>query len=136
VTRADGKPLETDALPASLVLPMGRQGPAFLAFDNFKVYTEWNNSLAYSLTAAHYAARLAGAPPYNRGLGDKIPALSVDETRELQTILTKLGFDVGRIDGILGLKSRQAVRAMQIKLKMPADSWPTTELLGRLRGTR
>jgi peptidoglycan hydrolase-like protein with peptidoglycan-binding domain len=62
--------------------------------------------------------------------------LSVDETRELQTILTKLGFDVGRIDGILGLKSRQAVRAMQIKLKMPADSWPTTELLGRLRGTR
>jgi lytic murein transglycosylase len=59
VTRADGKPLETDALPASLVLPMGRHGPAFLAFDNFKVYTEWNNSLAYSLTAAHYATRLA-----------------------------------------------------------------------------
>jgi lytic murein transglycosylase len=136
VTRADGKPLETDALPASLVLPMGRHGPAFLAFDNFKVYTEWNNSLAYSLTAAHYATRLAGAPPYNRGLGDKIPALSVDETRELQTILAKLGFDVGRVDGILGLKSRQAVRAMQIKLKLPADSWPTAELLGRLRGTR
>jgi len=136
VTRADGKPLETDALPASLVLPMGRHGPAFLAFDNFKVYTEWNNSLAYSLTAAHYATRLAGAPPYNRGLGEKIPSLSVDETRELQTILAKLGFDVGRVDGILGLKSRQAVRAMQIKLKLPADSWPTAELLGRLRGTR
>ena len=56
-------------MPASLVLPMGRFGPAFLAFDNFKVYTEWNNSLIYSLTAAYYATRLAGAPAYNRGHG-------------------------------------------------------------------
>ena len=67
MTRADGKPLEADAMPASLVLPMGRFGPAFLAFDNFKVYTEWNNSLIYSLTAAYYATRLAGAPAYNPG---------------------------------------------------------------------
>jgi lytic murein transglycosylase len=134
VTRADGKPLESDALPASLVLPMGRFGPAFLAYDNFKVYTEWNNSLIYSLTAAYYASRLAGAPPYNPGLGDKIPGLTQDEVRELQTILAKRGFDVGRIDGILGLKSREAVRSMQIKLKLPADSWPTVELLDRLRG--
>ena len=51
-------------MPASLVLPMGRFGPAFLAFDNFKVYTEWNNSLIYSLTAAYYATRLDGAPAY------------------------------------------------------------------------
>jgi hypothetical protein len=135
VTRADGKPLETDALPASLVLPMGRFGPAFLAFDNFKAYTEWNNSLIYSLSAAYYASRLAGAPPYHAGMGDKIPGLSQDEVRELQTLLTKRGFDVGRIDGILGLKSRQAVRTIQIKLKMPADSWPTAELVSRLRTT-
>ena len=136
VTRADGKPLEADALPTSLVLPMGRFGPAFLAFDNFKVYTEWNNSLIYSLTAAYYATRLAGAPAYHPGMGDKIPGLNGDEVRELQTLLAKRGFDVGRIDGILGLKSRQAVRSMQIKLKLPADSWPTAELLGRLRGAR
>ena len=75
VTRADGKPLETDAMPASLVLPMGRFGPAFLAFDNFKVYTEWNNSLIYSLTAAYYATRLAGAPAYNPGHGREDPRL-------------------------------------------------------------
>ena len=136
VTRADGKPLEADALPTSLVVPMGRFGPAFLAFDNFKVYTEWNNSLIYSLTAAYYATRLAGAPAYHPGMGDKIPGLNGDEVRELQTLLAKRGFDVGRIDGILGLKSRQAVRSMQIKLKLPADSWPTAELLGRLRGAR
>ncbi|MBX9773230.1 MAG: lytic murein transglycosylase [Xanthobacteraceae bacterium] len=135
VTRADGKPLETDTLPASLVLPMGRLGPAFLAFDNFRVYTEWNNSLIYSLSAAYYASRLAGAPAYNPGMGEKIPGLSQDEVRELQTLLAKRGFDVGRIDGILGLKSRQAVRTIQIKLKLPADSWPTAELLGRLRST-
>jgi lytic murein transglycosylase len=136
VTRADGKPLEADAMPASLVLPMGRFGPSFLTFDNFKVYTEWNNSLIYSLSAAYYASRLAGAPAYNPGMGEKIPGLSQDEVRELQTLLTRQGFDVGRIDGILGLRSRQAVRTVQIKYKLPADSWPTAELLGRLRGAK
>jgi lytic murein transglycosylase len=135
-TRADGRPLETDTLPASLVLPMGRFGPTFLAFDNFKVYTEWNNSLIYSLSAAYYATRLAGAPAYHRGLGDKIPGLSTDEVRELQTLLAKRGFDVGRIDGILGVKSRPAIRQMQIKFKLPADAWPTAELLAALRGGR
>jgi lytic murein transglycosylase len=136
VTRADGKPLEADAVPVSVVLPMGRFGPAFLAYDNFKVYTEWNNSLIYSLSAAYYATRLAGAPAYHPGQGDKIPSLSIDEVRELQTILAKRGFDVGRIDGILGVKSRQAVRSMQIKLKLPADAWPTADFLARLRGAR
>ena len=136
VTQADGKPLQSDASPASLVLPMGRLGPAFLAFDNFKTYLEWNNSLAYSLTAAYYATRLAGAPALHPGLGNKIPSLSSDQVRELQTILTKQGFDVGRIDGILGTKSRQAVRQMQIKFKLPADSWPTAELLARLHSSR
>ncbi len=115
---------------------MGRFGPAFLAFDNFKVYTEWNNSLIYSLTAAYYATRLGGAPVMNRGQGDKIPTLTFEEIRELQTILSKRGYEVGRIDGILGLRSRQAVRDMQIKLKLPADSWPTAELLARLRSGR
>jgi lytic murein transglycosylase len=136
ITRADGSALESDALPASLLLPMGRFGPAFLAFDNFKVYLEWNNSLIYSLTAAHYATRLAGAPAYNRGSEERIAALSADEVRELQTLLSQRGFDVGRIDGILGLRSRQAVRQMQIKFKLPADSWPTAELVSRLRSSR
>ena len=135
VTRADGRPLESDAMPASLVLPMGRFGPAFLAYDNFKVYTEWNNSLIYSLTAAYYATRLAGALPMNRGAA-KIPTLNFEEIRELQRLLAKRGYDVGRIDGILGSKSRQAVRATQIKLRLPADSWPTAELLAHLRSGR
>ncbi len=113
---------------------MGRFGPTFLAYDNFQVYLKWNQSLMYALTAAYYATRLDGAPVMHRG-GD-IPKLSFEETRELQQILEKRGYDIGRTDGILGLKSRSAVREMQIKLGLPADSWPTAELLSRLRGAR
>jgi lytic murein transglycosylase len=134
VTLADGRPLPADKLPASLVLPMGRFGPTFMAYDNFQVYLKWNQSLMYSLTAAYYATRLDGAPAMRRG-GD-IPKISFDETRELQQMLERRGYDIGRTDGVLGLKSRTAVREMQIKFGLPADSWPTAELLSRLRGAR
>jgi lytic murein transglycosylase len=134
LTTADGKPLPSDNLPASLVLPMGRFGPTFLAYNNFQIYLKWNQSLMYGLTAAYFAARLDGAPVMHRG-GD-IPKLSFEETREVQQILAKRGYDIGRTDGILGLKSRSAIREMQIKFGLPADSWPTAELLGRLRQGR
>jgi lytic murein transglycosylase len=136
VKRADGKPLESDAVRTSLVLPMGRLGPAFLAYENFHAYTEWNNSLVYALTAAYYATRLDGAPAIQTRAADKIPSLGGDDIRELQRALSKYGYDVGRIDGILGLKTRQAVREMQIKFKLPADAWPTAELLARLQRSR
>jgi lytic murein transglycosylase len=135
ITRADGKPLPADAVPASVVLPVGRFGPAFLAYDNFQPYLKWNQSLNYSLTAAYYATRLDGAPPMSRGSGT-VPKISFEETRELQQILEQRGYDVGRIDGVLGLKSRVAIREMQIKFGMPADGWPTAELLARLRTGR
>ena len=63
VTYPDGRPLPNDDMPASLLLPMGRTGPAFLAYANFAAYTEWNNSLIYSTTAGYLATRIAGAPP-------------------------------------------------------------------------
>jgi lytic murein transglycosylase len=132
VTRADGKPLPSDNMPASVVLPVGRFGPAFLAYDNFQAYLKWNQSLNYSLTAAYYATRLDGAPPMYKGSGN-IPRISFEETRELQEILQRRGYDVGRVDGVLGLKSRVAIRDMQIKFGLAADGWPTAELLGRLR---
>jgi lytic murein transglycosylase len=135
VTRTDGRSLQNDNIPASLVLPMGRLGPAFLAFDNFQAYLQWNQSLMYSLTAAYYATRLDGAPAMQRGSAN-IPKISFEETRELQQILQRRGYDVGRIDGVLGLKSRVAVRDIQIKLGLPADSWPTAELMQRLRSGR
>ena len=135
VTQADGKPLPKDQLPGSVVLPLGRFGPAFLAYDNFQAYLKWNQSLNYSLTAGYYATRLDGAPPMHRGSAE-IPKISFDETRELQGLLEKRGYDVGRVDGVLGLKSRVAIRDMQIKLGMPADGWPTTDLLTRVRAGR
>ena len=135
MTRADGKPLPTDNLPASLLLPMGRFGPAFLAYDNFQVYLKWNQSLNYSLTAAYHATRLAGAPPMNKGSAN-IPKITFEETRELQELLQKRGYDVGRVDGVLGLKSRVAIRELQIKSGLPADGWPTAELLAVARTGR
>jgi lytic murein transglycosylase len=133
VTFADGKPLPNDDLPASLLLPMGRSGPAFLAYANFSAYTEWNNSLIYSTTAGYLATRIAGAAPMHRPAAP-VAQLSFAEIRDMQQILARQGFNVGKIDGVLGQQSRTAVKAMQVKFGLPADSWPTAELLARLRG--
>jgi lytic murein transglycosylase len=135
VTLASGKPLPNDNMPASVVLPVGRFGPAFLAYDNFQAYLQWNNSLNYSLTAAYYATRLDGASPMNKSSGT-IPKITFEEQREVQEMLTKRGYDVGRVDGVLGLKTRVAIRDMQIKFNLPADGWPSEELLARLRAGR
>ncbi len=131
----DGRSLPEDEMPASLLLPMGRTGPAFLAYANFTAYTEWNNSLIYSTTAAYLATRIAGAPPMQRPSAP-VAQLSLSELRELQQLLVRAGYDVGKVDGVMGQQSRNAVKAMQIKFGLPADSWPTAELLARVRGPR
>jgi lytic murein transglycosylase len=135
VTYADGKPLPSDELPASLLLPMGRTGPAFLAYANFAAYTEWNNSLIYSTTAGYLASRIAGAAPMRRPT-TPVVQLPFNELREMQQLLVRAGFNVGKIDGVMGQQSRSAVKAMQIKYGLPADSWPTAELLAKMRGPR
>ena len=117
-------------LQASLLLPQGRKGPAFLAYPNFNVYFEWNQSFVYVTTAAYFATRLEGAPIYNAGNPD--PALSGEELIVLQKKLQARGFDVGGADGILGEKTREAVQTMQEQLGLPADAWPTRDLLNRL----
>jgi lytic murein transglycosylase len=132
VALADGRALTADGLPASLVLPMGRMGPAFLAYENFQVYLKWNQSLIYSLTAAYYATRLAGAAPMHKGNGTPV-ALPFEQAKELQQLLRRYGY-TGEIDGKLGISTRAAVKAAQMRLGLPADSWPTVELLARLRG--
>jgi len=134
VTLADGRPLPADNLPASLLLPMGRFGPAFLVYQNFQVYLQWNNSLVYSTTAAYLATRIAGAPALHRG--NPPPALAFNEVKDMQAMLVRAGYDVGAVDGFLGLKTRQAIKAMQMKYGLPADSYPTADLLARMRGDR
>jgi lytic murein transglycosylase len=134
VTFADGRPLPADTLPASLLLPMGRSGTTFLTYPNFQVYLQWNNSLVYSTTAAYLATRIAGAAPLHRG--NPPPALSFNDVKDMQSMLTRAGYDVGAVDGFLGLKTRQAVKAIQMKYGLPADSYPTAELLAHMRNGR
>lgn len=134
VQAANGQ-LPADDLPASLILPMGRNGPAFLAYPNFRVYLEWNQSLIYATTAAYFATRLSGAPRVSART-EEIESLDYNELRELQQLLARRGYDVGKVDGIIGSQTRAAVRDVQKKLGLPADSYPTAELLDRLRGGR
>ncbi len=117
-------------LPASLLLPQGRKGPAFLAYPNFRVYFEWNQSFVYVTTAAYFAMRLEGASPYHKGRPDT--GLNGAQMKLLQQKLRKRGYDVGNIDGILGAKTRSAVQQEQIRLGLPADAWPTPALLSKL----
>jgi lytic murein transglycosylase len=117
-------------LPASLILPMGRKGPAFLAYPNFDVYFEWNQSFVYVLTAAYFGTRLEGAPVYNAGSPDA--GLSGEQIQLLQQKLQARGYDVGGADGILGARTRAAVQAEQGRLGLPADAWPTPALLNAL----
>ena len=128
VAARDGE-IATD-LPAALVLPVGRNGPAFLAYPNFSLLTEWNQSLTYVLTAGYFATRIMGAPVYDAGEPD--PALSGEEMRLLQQRLQARGHDVGEIDGILGARTRVAVQAEQVRLGLPADAWPTRALMDAL----
>jgi hypothetical protein len=124
--------LPADSMPASLLLPMGRFGPAFLAYPNFKAFLGWNSAMVYSTTVAYFATRLAGAPPVSRGSGTVTP-LDPNQIAELQKLLIKHGFNVGEIDGKFGNATRVAVKAMQVKIGLPADSYPTAELLDKLR---
>lgn len=117
-------------LPASVILPQGKGGPAFLAYPNFRVYFEWNQSFTYVLTAAYFANRLEGAPVFDAG--NPAPGLSGEEMKALQRKLEARGYDVGDVDGILGANTRAAVRDAQAEMGLPVDAWPTRDLLNRL----
>lgn len=115
---------------ASLLVPQGHKGPAFLAYPNFDVYFEWNQSFTYVLTAAYFANRLNGAQVYDPGTPDQ--GLNGTQMKQLQRKLQTMGYDVGKVDGILGAKTRQAIQNEQQRLGLPADAWPTAALLSQL----
>ena len=127
VRGVSGADLNGDELPAGLLLPMGHKGPAFLAYPNFACFQRWNQSIVYATTAAYFAGRLAGAPAARRGTPD--PGLSIDELKRLQEKFLALGYAVGAADGILGAKTRAAVRQEQLRRGLPADGWPTVGLV-------
>ena len=114
-------------LRASIILPQGHRGPAFMVFHNYRVLFEWNQSFIYITTAAYFATRMSGAPVYQAGNPET--GLNQDQMRELQRKLAAQGYDVGAVDGILGFNTRGAVQDMQARLGLPADGWPTPALL-------
>lgn len=132
VRKRNGR-LPADNLHASLLLPMGKDGPAFLAYQNFRIYTEWNKSLVYATTAAYLGTRLNGAPPVSKGRGP-VATLSLADTKQLQTILQSKGYNVGKIDGVIGANTRASVRMEQKRLGMAVDGYPTQRLLIKLGG--
>lgn len=135
VQQADGRPLPQDGLPASLHLPMGRHGPAFLAYANFQAFLKWNQALNYATTAAYLATRLTGAPPMKRGSGPLV-GFGYEQTRDLQQLMAQRGLYKGEVDGKLGAATRGSVKLAQQKHGLPPDSYPTPELLERLRRPR
>jgi lytic murein transglycosylase len=127
--------LPPDSLPASMILPMGRFGPAFLAYPNFKAFQGWNSAYVYSLTVAYYATRIAGAPAVNHAGAKTVVVLTAPQIMELQRLMIKAGYDgVGEVDGKVGAGTRAAVKKAQMKLGLPADSYPSLELIARLQG--
>ncbi|AGI22552.1 lytic murein transglycosylase [Pseudomonas sp. MT3] len=121
---------------ASLLLPAGYRGPAFLVTDNFRAILKYNNSTSYALAVGLLAdsfkggGQLVGQWPVNDA------PLSRTERIELQQCLAKRGFDPGTADGIIGANTRKAIRAYQQSQGLPADGYPTPVLLGRLRSGR
>ena len=129
--------LPSDNLPASMILPMGRHGPAFLAYPNFKAFLGWNSAYVYSTTVAYFATRLDGAPAMSRTGAATVVALSSEQMMNLQRLLIKQGYEgVGEVDGKFGAGTRAAVKKAQMKLGLPADSYPTAELIEHLNGGR
>jgi len=123
------------AAPAELILPSGFAGPAFLVFANHFVIRTYNNSLAYALSVGLLADRIGGAGPLVAAWPHETP-LSLEARMEAQTALAKLGYNPGVPDGMIGLSTRQALRAWQRDHGMPADGYLSPEVAQRLRGAQ
>ncbi|MBC8337558.1 MAG: lytic murein transglycosylase [Rhodospirillales bacterium] len=133
VQRMDGKSLPDLAEEASIVLPAGYNGPAFLVYKNFRTILTWNRSILYAVAVGHLADRLVGAPPFKSKRPSVEVPLSRNDIKDMQRLLTARGFDTGGSDGVAGPQTRSAIRAYQKKSLLPADGYPNMGLLERLR---
>lgn len=133
VRRADGAELDGLDQSAALLLPAGVNGPVFLVRQNFRVILKWNNSVLYALAIGHLADRIAGgAPLVAQRLGDEVPLTRYDVV-ELQSRLGALGYEPGEADGVVGEKTRRAIRLFQRSQALPADGYADAGLLFQLR---
>jgi membrane-bound lytic murein transglycosylase B len=133
VTQLNGAPIPVAAgMEASVILPAGAQGPAFLGYANFRTTMTYNPSTFYALTVGHLADRYAGSGPIQR-MPENETAMSVADVRELQELLNRNGFDSGEPDGRVGRQTRAAIRAYQQSAGLPMDGYASVALLQALR---
>jgi lytic murein transglycosylase len=128
----NGKPVR-DFARASVLLPAGHQGAAFLVFENFEVLESYNTADAYVIGVGHLADRIAGRPAIQGKWPRQDRALTYDERIELQTRLTKAGFDTKKIDAKIGPLTIQAVRDFQRAKGLVPDGYASLSVLKLLR---
>ncbi|MEJ1171411.1 lytic murein transglycosylase [Variovorax sp. CCNWLW235] len=128
----DDQPLPEFA-EATVLLPAGARGPAFLIGPNFRAVLRYNNSTNYALAVGLLAQRLGGGPGVQAPWPRDLPALSRSQMVELQTALNQRGFAAGAADGVMGPATREGLRRYQRSVGLPADGYPSAELLQRLQ---
>ena len=132
VKTADGALLPHSDESAGIYLPAGAHGPAFLVSSNFNVILKYNNAASYALAVGLLADRMAGGPPVKHSWPREERPLSRSERIAFQTDLTRLGFDTGTPDGVLGRRTRAALRQYQKSKSIIPDGFATASLLARL----
>jgi lytic murein transglycosylase len=132
VTRIDGRPLQGD-YDAGILIPAGVNGPAFVVTRNFDALYSYNAAESYGLAIAILGDRLRGGPGIQTAWPTDDPPLSRAERRELQTLLTARGFDVGEPDGRVGQKTRDAIKQIEARLGMQPTGRPGGKVLDALR---
>jgi membrane-bound lytic murein transglycosylase B len=127
-----GTALPDDMGPASIYLPAGARGPAFMLFDNFRAVLKYNNADSYALSVCNLADRYRGGGAILASWPTNERPLVMSERIAVQQDLRALGYDPGAIDGVLGRKARGALRRYQKDHQLPADGYPTVDMLARL----
>lgn len=133
VKRAAGGPLPASDEPAAIILPAGWRGPAFILYPDFKAVMNWNRSTLYALSVTILAQQIAGGPAIAQAAPADDEPLSHATVVDIQTRLARLGFYTDEADGLLGPKTRSAVRLFQKQAGLPADGHPTPEMVARLQ---
>ena len=128
VQAASGAPLPAFA-SSSVLLPAGSRGPAFLIGPNFRTLLRYNNSTSYALAVGLLAQRVVGDTATLTSWPRDLQAMTRSQTRALQTALNARGFDSGAADGTLGPATQRGLRLYQRSQGLPADGYPTLELL-------
>ncbi|MCZ8043495.1 MAG: lytic murein transglycosylase [Beijerinckiaceae bacterium] len=135
IVKFDGSPLNGTG-NAGLLMPAGRNGPAFLVFKNYDAAFSYNGADSYALAISLLSDRLRGRPGVQgQWPTDDLP-LSREQRRELQRLLIARGYNVGEPDGAVGSLTRAAIREVEAKIGMPQTGRPGEKVLRALKSGR